>query len=121
MKSYELITILGPTASGKTTFAAALAKTLDAHFVVGSYSTWIANGDGHQGDLLKAMRTAFREARENAPSVLLIDEIDNFVQRGSQGAFVYRVRDGAVQVVVPVVWSRVVFQSLAVLTSGEVR
>ena len=33
MKSYELITILGPTASGKTTFAAALAAQLDTEII----------------------------------------------------------------------------------------
>ena len=33
MKSYELITILGPTASGKTTFATALAAQLDTEII----------------------------------------------------------------------------------------
>lgn len=33
MKTYQLITILGPTASGKTTFAAALAKRLDTEII----------------------------------------------------------------------------------------
>lgn len=33
MKSYELITILGPTASGKTTFASALAAQLDTEII----------------------------------------------------------------------------------------
>jgi len=33
MESYELITILGPTASGKTTFAAALAADLDTEII----------------------------------------------------------------------------------------
>lgn len=79
------ILLSGPPGCGKTTFAAALAKTCGAHFVVGSYSAWLGTGDGHQGDLIKAMRSAFDEARKNAPSVLLIDEIDNFVQRGSIG------------------------------------
>lgn len=79
------ILLSGPPGCGKTTFAAALASTLDAHLVVGSYSAWLGNGDGHQGDLIKAMRTAFAAARKHAPSVLLIDEIDNFVQRGSIG------------------------------------
>lgn len=75
----------GPPGCGKTTFARALANSLDAHLVVGSYSAWIGTRDGHQGSLLRAMREAFKEARENSPCVLLIDEIDNFPQRGSLG------------------------------------
>lgn len=75
----------GPPGCGKTTFAQALANSLDAHLVVGSYSTWLGTGEGHQGTMLKAMRAAFDRARENAPAIILIDEIDNFVQRGSLG------------------------------------
>ncbi|AUX76236.1 AAA family ATPase [Sinorhizobium fredii] len=75
----------GPPGCGKTTFAQALANSLDAHLVVGSYSTWLGTGEGHQGTMLKAMRAAFHHARENAPAIILIDEIDNFVQRGSLG------------------------------------
>lgn len=75
----------GPPGCGKTTFARALANSLDAHLVVGSYSAWIGTKDGHQGNLLRAMRDAFKEARSNSPSILLIDEIDNFPQRGSLG------------------------------------
>jgi ATP-dependent Zn protease len=73
----------GPPGCGKTTFARALANSLGVHLVVGSYSTWIGTRDGHQGSLLRAMREAFAEATKNAPSILLIDEIDNFAQRGS--------------------------------------
>lgn len=75
----------GPPGTGKTTFAKALAETCGVGLVVGSYSTWLATGDGHQGDLLKAMRSAFDTARKLAPSIIFIDEADNFVQRGSIG------------------------------------
>ena len=33
MDAYQLITVLGPTASGKTTFAAALAAQLDTEII----------------------------------------------------------------------------------------
>ncbi|ANL64784.1 ATP-dependent peptidase M41 family protein [Rhizobium phaseoli] len=75
--------ISGPPGCGKTTFASSLARTLGAHFVSGSYSSWLGNGNGHQGDLLIAMQAAFAEARKHAPTVLLIDEVDNFPTRGS--------------------------------------
>lgn len=75
----------GSPGTGKTTFAKSLAETCGVGLVVGSYSTWIATGDGHQGDLLKSMRSAFEMARKLAPSILLIDEVDNFVKRGSIG------------------------------------
>ncbi|MFQ6238210.1 AAA family ATPase [Sinorhizobium meliloti] len=79
------ILLSGPPGCGKTTFAAALAKSLNAHLVVGSYAGWIGTGEGHQGDLIRSMRAAFTEAREHAPSVILVDEVDNFVARGSIG------------------------------------
>ncbi|WP_181170371.1 MULTISPECIES: AAA family ATPase [unclassified Mesorhizobium] len=68
------ILLSGPPGTGKTTFAGALARTCDAHLVLGSLGRWQAKG--HLGDLLKAMRGAFEEARKNAPSIVFIDEID---------------------------------------------
>lgn len=79
----------GPPGCGKTTFARALANSLGAHLVVGSYSAWLGTRDGHQGSLLRAMRDAFDEARKNSPAIILIDEIDNFQQRGSLGKASY--------------------------------
>ncbi len=75
----------GPPGTGKTKFAKALAETCGVGLVIGSYSTWLGTGDGHQGDLLKSMRQAFDMARKLAPCVIFIDEVDNFVQRGSLG------------------------------------
>lgn len=77
------ILLSGAPGCGKTTFAKALAAEMDAHLVVGSYSVWMGSGAGHQGDLIRLMRAAFAEAIEHAPSVLLIDEIDNFVDRST--------------------------------------
>jgi ATP-dependent Zn protease len=68
------ILLSGPPGTGKTTFAGALARTCEAHLVLGSLGRWQAKG--HLGDLLKAMRAAFDEARKNVPSIIFIDEID---------------------------------------------
>lgn len=73
------ILLSGPPGTGKTTFAGALARSCGAHLVTGSLSRWQAKG--HLGDLLKAMYGAFAEAKQNAPSVLFIDEIDTVGDR----------------------------------------
>lgn len=64
----------GPPGTGKTLFASALARSCGAHFIGTSSAQWQAKG--HLGDMLGAMRKSFRDARDNAPSVLFIDEID---------------------------------------------
>lgn len=69
----------GPPGSGKTSYAAALARTCDVPLVLGSAARWQATG--HLGDMLKAMRKAFSEAARQAPSILLIDEFDSFTSR----------------------------------------
>lgn len=69
----------GPPGTGKTSFAASLAIECGAHLVPTSLSKWQSHG--HLGDLLKSMRLDFAEARENAPSILLIDEIDSVGDR----------------------------------------
>jgi cell division protease FtsH len=71
----------GPPGTGKTVFGRALAATCDVPLITGSYGTWLATGTGHQGDLLKAMRLAFKQAANAAPAILFIDEIDSFTDR----------------------------------------
>lgn len=73
------VLLCGPPGTGKTTFAAALAKSCEAHLVAASVARWQATG--HLGDLLKAMRKDFAEARKNAPSILFIDEFDSIGDR----------------------------------------
>lgn len=76
------ILLSGPPGSGKTSFAAALAKTCGVPLVLGSAARWQATG--HLGDMLKAMRKAFSEAARQTPSILLIDEFDSFTGRGDR-------------------------------------
>ncbi len=73
----------GPPGCGKTLFARALAATCGVPLVCGSYGEWLGTGQGHQGDLLNAMRKSFATARATVPSILFIDEIDSFPDRAT--------------------------------------
>lgn len=69
------VLVSGPPGTGKTTFAAALARTCDVQLIATSMAQWQAKG--HLGDYLKAMRASFAEAQKKAPCVLFIDEFDS--------------------------------------------
>ena len=77
------ILVSGPTGCGKTTYARALARTCDVPLVQGSWSRWLANGSGHQGDFMLAMKKTFIEARDAAPCILFLDEVDSFPDRAT--------------------------------------
>ncbi|MCV9908106.1 AAA family ATPase [Brucella sp. HL-2] len=76
------ILLAGAPGTGKTTFAAALARTCDVELVATSMAQWQACG--HLGDYLKAMRKAFEAARKKAPCILFIDEFDSAGDRNSR-------------------------------------
>ncbi|MBP2443445.1 AAA family ATPase [Rhizobium leguminosarum] len=86
----------GPPGTGKTGFAVALAASAGLHLEATSISQWQSAGDGHLGDMLKAMFKSFAAAKENAPSVLFIDEIDGI---GDRTKFPSRHSDYSTQVV----------------------
>ena len=69
----------GPPGTGKTTFAKALCNSLQIPLLVTSVSTWLE--PGYLGDVVRRMRMAFEEAREKAPIILFVDEIDGIGKR----------------------------------------
>jgi ATP-dependent Zn protease len=71
----------GPPGTGKTIFTKSLAATCKVPLVAATYSQWQGSGAGYLGDHLKAMSKTFKEAREAAPCVLFIDEVDSFPDR----------------------------------------
>jgi hypothetical protein len=71
----------GPPGTGKTTFARALCNTLQIPLVVTSVSTWLEGP--YLNDVIVRMAKTFEEARELAPSVLFVDEIDGIGKRQS--------------------------------------
>ncbi len=73
------VLVYGPPGTGKTTFAASLAHFLGVPLIAASLAKW--QSAGHLGDLLKSMNSDFALARGDAPSVLLIDELDSVGDR----------------------------------------
>ncbi|MBG6143391.1 ATP-dependent Zn protease [Labrenzia sp. EL_142] len=73
------VLVAGPPGTGKTSYAKALAKSCGVELVASSLMQW--QSAGHLGDLLKAMRQTFAEARKKAPCVLFLDEFDSVGDR----------------------------------------
>ncbi|MEB2845974.1 AAA family ATPase [Endobacterium cereale] len=88
------IVLSGPPGTGKTQFAAALARQCDVPIIATSLGRWQAHG--HLGDLLKAMRGDFNRAKECAPCILFCDELDSF---GDRNSFSHDNKDYSIQVV----------------------
>jgi hypothetical protein len=75
--------LYGPPGTGKTTLSAALAASLGIPIFLGSYSIWESgeDGRGNYTEIIKRMKTTFREALASAPCIIFIDEIDSFMKR----------------------------------------
>ncbi len=73
------VLLSGPTGCGKTRFAQALANSTGMPLISASPGRWQAAG--HLGDYLREMRKAFDDARNQAPAILLIDEIESLGNR----------------------------------------
>nr|WP_283255024.1 ATP-binding protein [Marivita sp. GX14005] len=68
------VLLYGPPGTGKTHLARAMGNSAGLSVVTASFGEWQACG--HLGDMLRAMRTSFSQARAQAPCLLVIDEID---------------------------------------------
>lgn len=72
------VLLYGPPGTGKTLLARAVASEVDAHFVPLSGPEVMSR---YYGDSEKKIREIFDEARQKAPSIIFIDEIDSIASK----------------------------------------
>ena len=70
--------LYGPPGTGKTLLARAVANETDAHFITMSGPEVMSKFYGQSEENL---RNVFKEAQENAPSIIFIDEIDSIASK----------------------------------------
>lgn len=71
----------GAPGTGKTLFAYALARSCGMPIISTSLGQLFASTDGYLNSMTKALDELFRRARDQAPSILFIDEIDAIPNR----------------------------------------
>lgn len=71
----------GPPGTGKTFFAAALARSCGIPLINTSLGQIFADTRGHLDDVIKGLTEAFDEALNTTPSLLFIDELDSLPDR----------------------------------------
>ncbi|NTE55795.1 AAA family ATPase [Agrobacterium tumefaciens] len=93
------VLLSGPPGTGKTMFARALGASCHVKLIATSYAKWQAKG--YLNDFLKAMQKSFKEARDAAPAILFIDEIDAFGSRddaqGSNASYDIKAINGLLE------------------------
>lgn len=107
--------LVGPPGTGKSTFAARLARSAGLPLVIGSYGQW--QSAGHQGHMFKAMRESFERAQALGGCLFLLEEADSFGIRdkmeGRNREYSIQVVNEALQRIDEAVKHRVIFVGVA--------
>jgi len=72
------VLLFGPPGTGKTMIAKAVASETDAHFINISGPEIMSK---YYGESEKQLRDIFKEAEDNAPAIIFIDEIDSIAPK----------------------------------------
>ncbi len=72
------VLLYGPPGTGKTLIAKAVANEVDAHFITISGPEIMSK---YYGESEQRLREIFEEAKENAPAIIFIDEIDSIAPK----------------------------------------
>ncbi|WP_424358139.1 CDC48 family AAA ATPase [Methanocella sp. MCL-LM] len=72
------VLLFGPPGTGKTMIAKAVASETDAHFINISGPEIMSK---YYGESEKQLRDIFKDAEDNAPSIIFIDEIDSIAPK----------------------------------------
>lgn len=79
----ESAVFYGPPGTGKTLLARSLARTTRLPLVQTSVGAWFQQKSGHLGDVIQLIDEAFTRAKNSAPSILFLDELDAIPDRRS--------------------------------------
>jgi ATP-dependent Zn protease len=71
--------LAGPPGTGKTTLARVLAREAEVSLIATSAATWLSHS--YLGQVIQAVKQDFAAAREKAPCILFVDEVDGLSDR----------------------------------------
>lgn len=77
----ESAIFFGPPGTGKTLLARSLARTSRLPLIQTSVSAWFHDNAGHLGDVLRHIDDVFTRAKNSAPSIIFLDELDAIPDR----------------------------------------
>ena len=77
------VVLAGAPGVGKTTLMKSLARSAGVPLISTSVSAWFANSPGYLDSVIKQIDSVFAQARDAAPAILFLDEIDAVPNRAT--------------------------------------
>jgi cell division protease FtsH len=77
------VVLAGAPGVGKTTLMKSLARSAGVPLISTSVSAWFANSPGYLDSIIKQIDAVFAQARDAAPAILFLDELDAVPNRAT--------------------------------------